>query len=82
MRTASPVAVAVSWSPAIAPILSRADRRYALGVCLIVYLLSRGLVVLSARLVERRRRRHHGDGGGGGRGGRGGGDGSELVLAA
>jgi hypothetical protein len=51
---------------------------------MIVYLLSRGLVVLSARLVERRIRRKRGDGhgdDGGGRGGRGG-DGAELVLAA
>jgi hypothetical protein len=50
---------------------------------MIVYLLSRGVVVLSARLVERRRNRGDGpDDGRGGRGGRGGGDGSELVLAA
>ena len=47
---------------------------------MIVYLLSRGLVMLSARLVERRIRRKRDDGGG--RGGSGGGDGSELVLAA
>ena len=51
------------------------------GVCVIVYLISRGLVMLSARLVERRIRRKRGDGGGDdGRGGRGGG--AELVLAA
>ena len=52
---------------------------------MIVYLLSRGLVMLSARLVERRIRRKRDEGrgdGGGGRGGSGGGDGAELVLAA
>jgi hypothetical protein len=48
---------------------------------MIVYLLSRGLVVLSARFVERRRQRKHGEGPDDGRGGRGG-DGAELVLAA
>jgi hypothetical protein len=51
---------------------------------LLAYLLSRGLVVLATRLVERRLRRardEHGDDPGRGRGRRGG-DGSELVLAA
>jgi hypothetical protein len=53
-------------------------------VAVIVYLLSRGLVMLFTRLVDRRIRRDRGDGygdDGGGRGGRGG-DGAELVLAA
>jgi hypothetical protein len=51
---------------------------------MIVYLLARSLVVLSARVVERRRRRRDRNDGRGddGRGGRGGGGGSELVLAA
>jgi len=52
---------------------------------MIVYLVARGLVLLSTRLVERRIRRQRGEGrgdGDGGRGGSGGGDGAELVLAA
>jgi hypothetical protein len=55
---------------------------------LALILLSRGLVALTSRLVERRIRRlreEGGDGrGDGGRGGHGrrGGDGAELVLAA
>jgi hypothetical protein len=50
---------------------------------MIVYLLARSLVVLSARLVERRRRRGRNDGRGDeGRGGGGHSDGAELVLAA
>jgi hypothetical protein len=58
-------------------------------MCLLALLLSRGLVVLMTRLVDRRvrRRRHDDDGGGSwgggdwGGGGRGG-VGAELVLAA
>jgi hypothetical protein len=65
---------------------SRADQRYAPGVYVLAFLLSRGLVVLATRMVERRVRRRRdddaGDGrGDGGRGGRGG-DGADLVLAA
>ena len=61
-------------------------RGYARGVCMIVYVLSRGIVVLATRLAERPRRRarddERGHGNGGGRAGRGGDDGAELVLAA
>jgi hypothetical protein len=59
-------------------------QRQPLGVVLIVCLLSRGLVMVFARLVERRRRRNHADErrGHDAHSGRGGGDGSELVLAA
>jgi hypothetical protein len=52
---------------------------------MVMFLLIRGAVLLSARLVERRRQRRRdgerGDGPAGGRGDRGG-DGAELVLAA
>ena len=59
-----------------------ADQGYPFGVViLLVYLLSRGLVTMYARLVERQSRRDHREENGGD-GGRGGGNGGELVLAA